>query len=275
MDIRLCTVYSISSCLYFWLSFNSVIITTVSIQTSFVGWGNYTMAFLSDTKFTTLLIKYLLELFLMVPMVLVFSVILAMLLTMKTRIKRISRVVFFLPVIIMSGPVVNELRDCGADKIQGLKQFAVYIFISKLPEFLSVPLTYLFDSIVMILWLSGVQILIFLIGIQKIDISIYEAAQVDGASSWERFWKITLPTLKPLILINAIYTIVDISSFSLNPIIIFIKENMFNIKSGFGYASALSWVYFVILSFIIALTYLIIGRGEKIQRSKKGRGKKL
>jgi ABC-type sugar transport system permease subunit len=109
-----------------------------------------------------------------------------------------------------------------------------------------------------------VQILIFLAALQKMDKQIFEAAKIDGASNWEFFWKITLPSLTPMIIVNLIYTIVTYSIFSLNPIIEHIQKNMFKVDTGFGYASALSWIYFLIIALALVITVgLMTLKGKK------------
>ena len=114
-----------------------------------------------------------------------------------------------MPVIISSGPVMNQLITEGATSIPLVNIGALSTVISNvLPNWLAVPFISLFSEIIVILWYSGVQLLIFTAALQKIDHSLYEAAKMDGASKWECFWKITLPTLKPMILLNAIYTII-------------------------------------------------------------------
>ena len=166
----------------------------------------------------------------------------------------------------MSGPVVSSLQAMGAVTLNGVTSFSVYDFIGRaLPGFLSMPIFYVFDNFILFLWFSGVQILIFLSGLQKVRPAIYEASMVDGASAWQQFWKITMPTLRPFIFLNAIYTIVDVSMASTNPIISLIKDKMFApINGGFGISAALSWVYFIVILVAVLLVWLLFGRGEKV-----------
>jgi len=233
------------------------------VQTTFVGWDNYINVLTQDPDFKLALPQYLMHLAYILPMVLVFSILLSLLLNSKIKFRRLFRALFFLPVIIMSGPVVSNLRQMGAVTIQGLRAFPVYRFIAEqFPDTLASPIIYIFDNAVLILWFSGVQILIFLSGLQKIDRSIYEAAMVDSASGWQQFWKITMPNLRPFIFLNAIYTIVDISMFAMNPIIILIKQGLFTAVRGFGFSAAVSWIYFVIILLAVILVYLLFGREE-------------
>lgn len=110
-----------------------------------------------------------------------------------------------------------------------------------LPAALAKPISRVFENMITILWYSGVQILIFLSALQKIDPSQYEAAKIDGGSGWECFWKITLPTIKPMILLNCVYTIVFISNNDQNEIIELIKNAMFSGTREKGYGMHLPW----------------------------------
>jgi ABC-type sugar transport system permease subunit len=133
------------------------------------------------------------------------------------------------------------------------------------------PLVAVIQQLILVLWYSGVQILIFLAGLQKVNTQVYEAASIDGASPWEIFWKITLPVVKPFILVNLIYTTVDLFTNSLNDVILLIKENMFKVETGFGYATSLAWIYFTIIFVLLLLMVLILGRNEDYQLKRAGR----
>lgn len=115
----------------------------------------------------------------------------------------------------------------------------------------------------LIFWFSGVQVLIFLSGLQKVDNSLYEASMVDGASAWQRFWKITIPVVKPFILLIAVYTVVDIALSSLSPFTKVIQDGMFAPSKGFGFSSAASWLYFLFVLAALLLAFLVFGRKEK------------
>ncbi|WP_019420114.1 carbohydrate ABC transporter permease [Paenibacillus sp. OSY-SE] len=236
------------------LSFHRVKITPTGIKTTYVGFENYKYAFFSDPAFVEKVLKYLQEMALNVPIIVVFSLIIALLINQKIKFRGLFRTIFFLPVIITSGPVINELLNQGATSIPNIEQYGLFTMIeNSLNPVIAEPIMYLFKQIIMVLWFSGVQILIFLAGLQKVDQSIYEAARIDGASSWEIFWKVTLPDLMPLVIVNVIYTIVYVSTFALNEIIILIKNNMFSTITGFGYATAVAWVYFIIIMLMLAI----------------------
>lgn len=237
------------------LSFQKVKITTSGIQTEFIKFGNYEYAFVVDGTFVERVTTYLREMAISVPIIIVFSLIIALLLNQKIKFRGVFRTIFFLPVIIASGPVIKELIDQGITTIPSIEQYAIYQALNDNPDgFFNGILLYLIKNLIVILWYSGVQILIFLAALQKMDKQIFEAAKIDGASNWEFFWKITLPSLLPMIVVNIIYTIVTYSIFSLNPIIEHIQKNMFKVDTGFGYASALSWIYFLIIAAALAIT---------------------
>lgn len=256
------TIYPIFNTILY--SFSEVRFLLNAVQTTFVGFFNYTDVLLKDPDFKLALPQYLMQLLLFVPMVVIFSLMLSLLLNSKLKGRGFFRALFFLPVIIMSGPVVDNLKSMNAITLQGLFSFPVYKFIAQyLPSFVSVPILYVFNNAVLILWHTGVQTLIFLSALQKVDRSMFEASMVDGASSWQQFWKLTLPVLRPFIFLNIIYTVMDVSMSTLNPIIIQIKSAMFNIRKGFGFAAAASWVYFVIILFAVMVSYLLFGREKE------------
>ncbi|WBL14658.1 carbohydrate ABC transporter permease [Sutcliffiella sp. NC1] len=237
------------------LSFQKVKVTTEGIQTEFVKFSNFEYAFAVDAIFTQKILTFIQELVLSVPIIIVFSLIIALLLNMPIRFKGFFRTIFFLPVIIASGPVMSELMEQGVTSIPSIEEYAIFnMVMSGTDGFLNTVVIYLMDNLIFILWFSGVQILIFLAGLQKVDKQIYEAAKIDGASNWECFWKVTLPSLMPMVIVNTIYTIVMYSIFALNPVIDHIQANMFNINTGLGYASSLAWIYFLVIAVVLAIS---------------------
>jgi ABC-type sugar transport system permease subunit len=238
---------------------NQVTVEATGIRLDFIKWANYSRALFTDPTFVGLLIEYAIETLVSVPIVIIFSMIIAMFLNMKFKLKGVFRTIFFLPVVITSGPVIQELTAQGATSVPGLANTAaVAEFLATLPSYLRNPVEYLLTSFILILWFSGVQILIYLSQLQKIDKSIYEAASIDGASSWETFWKITLPSLSKTTLINAIYTIITLSHFSENKVIKYIYSQTYAVQGGIGYSSAMSFIYFIVLILLLAIVALLL-----------------
>lgn len=245
-----------------YLSLNNINFNIDGIQTKFVGLQYYKYAFQVDTEFPLNFTSSIINIVLSVPLVVIFSLIISIILNKNFKARGIFRAIFFLPVIIISGPVVSELMSNNASKIVDPSRYFIYKFIATLPKSINTPFLYIFDNLVLILWFSGVQILFFLAGLQKISNDIYEAASIDGANSWVTFWKITLPIIKPFILVNAVYTIVDLASFPNNVINTSITNHMFDIDKVYSYSASLSWIYFIAVLAIIGVTFFLLRERE-------------
>lgn len=250
-------VYSI------WLSMCQVEFSANGILTDFVGIRWYEEALTADAKFIKDMASTLQSIIFSTPMILVFSIILALLLNRPLKGRAFFRALYFFPVIIISGPVMSKLMSNQAFAIISPDQFTVYQVLQNLPDLISVPLCYIFDNIVVILWYSGVQTLIILAGLQKIGDPIYEAASIDGASAWQKFWKITLPHLRPMILVSAAYTVVDLASKTTTAMHNLIDKNMMNIEKPYSYSAALSWLYTLVVLLILGGIFLILKERRK------------
>ncbi len=243
------------------------------------GISNYTQIWLEDAEFPVLLASYFWETILSVPIIVVFALIIAMLLNGKIKYKGLFRLVYFLPVIIVSGPVMNLLTAQGAATIPAMNIAGIGAALGNyLPNYIADAITDVFSNMIMILWYSGVQILIFLSALQKIDSSLYEAAKIDGGSGWECFWKITLPTIKPMILLNGVYTVIFLSNNEHNAIINIIQGAMFAGNKGYGYASAMAWLYAVAETAIVSFVAVLLltrkdAYDKQVKRVKKENSK--
>jgi len=263
----------------FYYSLNNIRITPLGKNFNFIGVGNYTQIMVADADFLPQLIEYITSTVLSVPIIVVFALIIAMLLNGKIKCKGFFRLIFFLPVIVVSGPVMGMLASQGAATISTIDTQAITSAVASfLPMGMANAISDLFSNMITILWYSGVQILIFLSALQKIDSSMYEAAQIDGGSGWECFWKITLPTIKPMILLNVVYTIVFISGNEQNSIITLIKNAMFSgtKEKGYGYASAMAWLYSLVVVLIVAIfAVLLMARKDIYERQVKKAKKEM
>ena len=261
----------------FWYSLNNIRITPLGKSFNFVGYGNFTQILLSDADFPTQLIEYMVSTILSTPVIVVFALIIAMLLNGKIRCKGFFRLIFFLPVIVVSGPVMGELSSEGVATISSIDTVAIQNALNQfLPYSVAQSISEVFGNMITILWYSGVQILIFLSALQKIDSAMYEAAKIDGGSGWECFWKITLPTIKPMILLNVVYTIVFISGNELNTIITMIQNSMFSgtKEKGYGYASAMAWLYSIVVLLIVGVFSLLLMTRKDIYEKQVKKHKK-
>lgn len=240
------------------LSFNRVKIGINGIEATFAGLYWYKEVFLTDVEFLPALADTLRFVGYSSPIIIVVALILAVLLNGKFPARGLFRTIFFFPVIIISGPVISEFTTNNAVTIGNPSQYFMYNLIGTLPGVISEPLTYIIRNIVIILWFSGVQMLIYLSGLQKIGTPIFEAAQIDGASSWDIFWKITLPYIKPLILVNAIYTVVEMSTFPDTAINQLIAAKMFTANVIYSYSAAISWIFFCIQILMLLICLLLL-----------------
>ena len=245
-------VYSLVIC------FNQVQIKPGEIILEPVGWEYFRQAFAVDTEYPTKLLSSLASVLMGTPLVVVFSLVIALLLNRRFRGRTVYRIVFFLPVVIMSGPVMSELMTESSAMsinmdIMGLRSILMELDYG----WARILLTFL-NSFVRILWFCGVQIIVFLAGLQKIDRNMYEAAAIDGATAWEAFWKITLPHLRPIILLNAIYTIIEMGTAADDATNGKIVGAIRDIARPYSYAAVLSWIYAFGLLLLILLAFLLL-----------------
>ena len=232
--------------------------------------------FLQDPDFLLNMQTVLTDLLARVPTVIVFSVFAALLLNRQFRGRLFFRAVFFLPVVVMSGAVASLVRsDSTAMSMMGGSSGGVAALdMTVLNDLLSSTslgsgfsnfLSTAVSSVVDISWVSGVQILLVLAGLQGISPSLYEAAKIEGASSWSEFWKITLPMCMPIIFLVVIYTIIDSFTETDNAIIKMISDQAFS-NFQYSYASAVAVVYSLAVLIIIVLVTLLIGRRYILDR---------
>lgn len=239
----------------------------------YVGFRNYTDAFVVDPEFRQILTDAVVRMVTDVPIIIIFSFFAATLLNQAFFGRSFARSVFFLPVILSAGVIASiEANDVVLNLIQDpardansyggmLSTFDVETILirSRLhPAFVGY-ITGAIDRIYQVITDSGVQILIFLAGLQSIPKSLYEASTMEGATGWENFWKITFPMVSPLILVNAIYSVIDSFTKSTNEAITFIRDVGFQ-EARFAYSSALSWIYFLCVAIFLALVALIFRR---------------
>ena len=240
-----------------WLSFRDITNLRL-LETTFVGIDNYKDAFVVDVDFGPLILENLGNLLMDLPIIMVFSLGMALLVSQPLFGRTFFRAILFMPVVIGSAFVITQLAGQGVgaqtivrDSSDLENALAVYVGEGGLE-----PLTILVNRIVFVLWRSGVQILIFVAGLHSIPQHFYEAARVDGASNWGIFWKITLPLLSPFILVNIIYTIVDSFTEPFNTTLDYIQEKALTGEFELHYGAALGMIYFLIIFAILGIVLL-------------------
>lgn len=229
------------------------------------GIENFQYAFLVDADFNQILVTSVKDILIDVPLILFFSLFLAIILNGKFRGRTLFRALLFLPVIMGSGIIVNALEAAQQSMSGGLtavagdmavvKDGAMTQILSAFVEF-GIPMklvTYLSQAVERIFTVvraSGVQTIIFIAALQSISGSLYEVAKIEGATTYETFWKVTFPMVSPMILTNVVYTIV--ASFT-NSEIIKKAEEMAFVNFEYGISSAMSLVSTLVVCTILLL----------------------
>jgi len=234
-----------------------------------IGFENYISLFTSDPDFMRMFTETLGSMLYRVPLIIVLSIFISILLNQNFPGRLFYRVVFFLPVIVASGYMFNIITGDAARTIMQSDSGAQSTLFSTgamrelllqfgVSETIQDSLLGYASSIFNLLWCSGVQILLFLAGLQGIPGYLREVADMEGITSWQYFWKITFPMLSPIILLNTIYTIVDGFTDASNALM----EKIYDLSMGmqFSISAAMSWTYFFAVLIIVGLLYLIIGR---------------
>ena len=230
---------------------------TVGLKTTFIGFDNYAGIFSDDIEFGPAFLDTLKVTFLWTPFIIVFALFLAIMLNRNIKGKGVFRLIFFLPVLLGTGFIMSSVASVMSvlSMPEAINNFVEDYFSTGLADFFSK----LLQTILSMFWSTGVQIVIFLSGLQGIPDSYYEAARVDNANAWDCLWKITLPLLSPTILLNVIYTIVESFSSKDNQIANLIIKTVF-VRSKFEYGAAMGWLFFLVVLIVIGLIFLISRR---------------
>ena len=237
---------------------------------TWVGIQNYQKALFENADYVKTLVTGMKQLILEVPSIVIFSLFIAVLLNDKIAGRAAFRAILFVPVILSTGLIgsidaqnnLMEFMDAEAGIDNGAGQstaaqlsaaidlealFANMKVGTGLVEYVAGAV----DGISTIINRSGVQILIFLAGLQSISPAIYESCKIDGATTWETFWKITFPMISPMILVNAIYTIIDAFTSESNAVMRLV-DSVYSQPDGNVLSSAMAWMYFLVVILILA-----------------------
>ncbi len=255
-----------------YMSFNTVELGSANFTQTWVGINNYKQAFLVDPEFNRLLVEEISRMIIYSLAIIVFSFFVSLILNQTFKGRALVRAVFFLPVILSSGVILGletdnqlmatlaqqiEVTTTGASITDGLETILTTAGVgTRALE----TLFEIIDNIYDVAIASGIQIIIFLSGLQTISSSMYEAADIEGCTKWESLWKITFPMISSLFLVNWIYTVIDFCMRSDNEVIKKIQTVMID-QLNYGTASAMSWVYFLIILAFVGITSGLISRG--------------
>ena len=252
----------------FLYSFNTVGVSrkTTGLEYAFVGLRNFNYILFQDASFNHVVVDAVSSLLYTVPVILLFSLFVALLLNQKFRGRIFMRALFFLPVIIASGVVIHIFKENVFASASSTANTAIFqtnavqeILVQiGLPNSVISMLTGVSSRVFDLTWKSGIQILLFISALQSIPPSYYEAAAIEGSDSWNAFWKITFPVLSPTSFLVAIYTIIDSFTDVDNPVMVQMLQRIDDLK--YGIAAASSILYFLVVLVVIGLVSLLFSR---------------
>lgn len=228
----------------------------------FLGFRQYIDAFVQDVNFTRVFSEVVVDSLINTPLVVVFSLIIAIMLNKNIRGRGLFRTIFFLPFLLGTGYVMRQLL--GMDVTEGAMSVArsiilppeVYEYIS--PSLLTLAEEFL-NRITYVLWKCGVPIILFLSGLQSINKALYESAQVDGATEWEVLWKITIPMTTPIMLLVMVFTVIDSFNDPNNPMVDMFYNTAF-LQQKFSQSAAMSWIYFLFILLFVGVIFVVMKR---------------
>ena len=255
-----------------YMSFCEVTVGAGQFEQKWIGWQNYYFAFRQDASFPQLLTEGALNMFVYSLAIMVFSFFVALILNQKFHGRALVRAIFFLPVILSSGVMLGVETD---NAVMSSMQEAIAQSTSNvsITETIQIVLRTagvgvrafetvfdIIDNIYDVAIASGIQIIIFLSGLQTIPKSMYEAAEIEGCTAWESLWKITFPMISSIFLVNWFYTVVDYCMRSDSAIMKKIQGVMI-LQLNYGLTAAMSWIYFVVVLAFVGITSALISRG--------------
>lgn len=262
-------------------------ISTVNTLT-YVGLENYKKIATTNLGFINSISSTLPKL-VYIPAILIFSFMIANLLNAKFRGRTVARVIFFMPVVTASGVAAKikegswEVARVGSS-VSGALSNTDFDITTSIKNILSdMPfmtpfvdlITTAFDQLSNIVLMSGIQILIFLAALQTISPSLFEASDMEGASKWEAFWKITFPMVSPMILVATMYTMIDVLTGSSNPMISYLFGTVGSTSLSLSDRMTMGWLYFICAALLIVIVSAIISRfvynENDVTTKKKGR----
>lgn len=244
-------------------SFSHVTIVQGGVNTRFAGLSYYKNALFSDERFIPLLVAALKEIAIQVPIIIIFALFISVMLNAEFYGRGLVRSIFFLPLMLSSSVLLSIINSdsysgdvTGSSSVFMVSSFSIGDILTQagLPSGLIKYLTSVIDSIFTMTWQSGVQIILFLAALQSIPPSLKEAASVEGATAWEYFWKITVPMISPMILVNIAFTVIDTFTSYSNGVMEFVTSQAANLH--YSFSSAVTWIYFVVISLIL---FVVVG----------------
>lgn len=254
-------------------SFSQMTITEDGINTVGVGLKNYNYIINEHTDYLNWLTRSITNFLYSLPVIVMLSMVLALLLNQKFRGRLFFRALYFMPVIIATGVVIDlisgmsggDMASSSANESVSGGMFSVQdvIAVLDLPPQVAEFVQKIISDIFNLIWNSGIQTVLFLAGLQSIPATLYEASKVEGATKWEEFWFITFPMLSNVTLLVIIYTMVELFVSNKNVVV----AHVYNLMRAAVYdqTSAMMWFYFISIGVVMGI---IVGAYKKFLQNR-------
>ena len=246
-------------------SFSKVKLTVSGLESQFYGLKNFSTLLLKDALFTENLKNGFLSFLYSFPLIIILSLILGILLNQKFRSRMFFRALYFLPVIIASGVVIElifvtrtgDISSTGTDESVRDSMISVSSIISwfGLPTNISDYINSVVSKIMDLVWSCGIQIVLWIAGLQAIPDLLYEVSKVEGATKWEEFWYITFPMLSRVTILVSVFTAVELITAKTDPVMQ--QSIIFSQAQKYGEASAMLWMYFIVIGLFVGLLLIL------------------
>ncbi len=246
-----------------YLSFASLSIEIEGMITEFVGTQNYTQILVKDPKYLDNAKDAIVDMLISMPFILVVSIVLALLLNGQYKGRIFFRGLYFLPVIFSSGPALSMFLQASSSKATSIAvseaasfdmiDFGTVLSGLNLPASIENYLSLVLGEIFMLVWLSGIQTVLLIAGLQSIPDLHYEVAKVEGATAWETFWFVTFPQLSRTVILVLVFTVVELCASTNNTVVSSAFNSYNNLKYGEGAAKL--WFYYLFVGLIIGLLF--------------------
>lgn len=254
-------------------SFSQMTVNEGGIQTIFIGMKNYKYIIAEHTDYLNWLGKSVTNFLYSLPIIVLLSLVLALLLNQKFKGRLFFRALYFMPVIIASGVVIEIISGMTTGDISessvsesvsgGMFSVQDVIAVLDLPSEIAEYVQKIISNIFDLIWSSGIQTVLFIAGLQSIPSSLYEASRVEGATKWEEFWFITFPMLSNVTLLVMVYTMVELFISNRNVMILKVYDLMR--AAVYDQTSAMMWFYFLVVGGIMGV---IVGIYKKFLQNK-------
>lgn len=250
-------------------AFSDVAVSTTGFNLNFTGLENFKYALFESPQYVSNLLDSLGEFGYQIPIILILSFIIAVVLNGKFVGRTFFRSLFFIPVILANSVVMSYIG--GSETIEELGTMTQSVYLDGVIDFETVFMQMgiptqttgmifgYIDKIFDLVWQCGVQIVLFISGLQSIPEQLYEVSKVEGASKWEEFWYITVPMLGNTIVLVVIFTVIEFCVSTQNLVVSQAYTMLLN-QQIYGKSSAMLWLFFSVVALIVSVLYIMFNR---------------